>query len=223
MTIILNDRQILNKDPIELKIGEKTFQLQLLSAYYYDIFYTYFLAYLFELRKIFGKNEIVIGDGKFEIKEEFANIIMHNMKFKYIVYELFKISCYTELLKIEKKLSSMTELERQVYKKEFKIKTKIVKWYKRKSILDFTYFLKSLDPADILNIFGYIMLVNIHGFKKKVKVHLKNLENMTGETITAMSIMDTYTDYKPEGNLNWKGKMKIINGRAVPISQSTAS
>ena len=214
MTITIPDLEILEEKGIDFSVGNKVFKLKFLSAFYYNLFHSIFTAYLIEFGKIFGTDEITITESEIKIKEKVAESIMYHKEFQYLVYQLFIFQVYPEMIFNEYKLSQLTDLQKKIYKKDFKFKKKIQRYFEKRSIEDYREFLKSVNPAQILTLFFYLLIVNIQGYKKKVKIIMKEMKNRTGIPFGQISITDILKDYFPKGQDQW-GKMSRVNGEAV--------
>jgi len=214
MTITIPDLEILNEDAIEFRMPGKTFKIQLLSAYYYNLYHTLFMAYMLEINNLFGKEEITIGNGKVTISDDFAQNIIHNQQFQYIVFQLFTMIVYPEKIIIETEWEMLSDFQKKLYEKDFERKKEILKELEKNIYTDFTVFLKALKGPEILTLYFYILIVNLFGFKKKLKIILNEIKNLTGKDIGDLSITQLFSDYMPKGKEQY-GKMKIVNGKAV--------
>ncbi len=82
----------------------------------------------------------------------------------YLTYELFKISCYTELFDYEVDISRASEIEKLFIDSRI---DKLMKKIKRMSMISFKYFYKHLKRSQIANLFFILLVVNVIGTEKK--------------------------------------------------------
>jgi hypothetical protein len=214
MTIIIPDLEILNEEAIEFKMPEKTFKIQLLSAYYYNLYHNLFMAYMIEVNNLFGKEEITIGNGKVTLSDTFAQSIIHNQTFQYIVFQLFTMLVYPDKIIIETDWNNLSDFQKKIYEKDFDRRKQILEEIDKCIYTDFAVFLKALKGPEILTLYFYILIVNLFGFKKKLKIILNEIRNLTGKDIGELSITQLFSDYMTKGKEQW-GKMKIVDGKAV--------
>jgi len=174
INIMNRDDEILEELPFTFKIGNKgPFKIDEYTPYQYKIFSVKFVDWLRRFKKAYPTIELIKDFNEYKINAEFINQKINDINFIYLTYELFKISCYTELYDYEVKRERMSELDK--YVEDSKIK-KFFKRMKKVSIMDFKYFYRNMKRSQISLLFFILLAVNVIGFEKKNRLIIEETE-----------------------------------------------
>lgn len=173
INLINKDDEILEQLPFIFHIKGKVFKIDEFTPYQYKIFSGKFIEWLRRFKKLYPTVELIKDFDEYKINQEFINQKINDVNFIYMTYELFKISCYTELYDYEIEHERMTELEKEFVDSKI---TKFIKKIKRRSIIDYKFFYTGLKRSQISLLFFILLVVNVIGYEKKNRLILEEAE-----------------------------------------------